>query len=107
MRSKKIRLPMMAGESVSRCIFYAAIALVMAAWFGRTGVALAHEGEPLAPHELWSAWNWDLLILAGLTAAGWSYGTYRYSMKQPCETNLSTSWSTAAFWPRPSCSGGR
>ena len=88
----------MAGESLSRCIFYAAIALVMAAWFGRTGVALAHEGEPLAPHELRSAWNWDLLILAGLTAAGWSYGRGVRALWQRAGRGRGVSqWRVAAF----------
>lgn len=40
------------------------------------GVALAHTGEPLSPHDLWSAWEFDpgvvipLAISAGLYAMG-------------------------------------
>lgn len=34
---------------------------------------LAHAGEPLAPHDLWSAWNWDAPILLGLLFTGWLY----------------------------------
>ena len=39
---------------------------------------LAHDGEALAPHEVWGAWNDDPLLLLGITAAvalylrGWS-----------------------------------
>ena len=34
---------------------------------------LAHVGRPLAPHELWAAWNPDPLVLAGLALLGWVY----------------------------------
>lgn len=35
--------------------------------------ALAHEGKPLAPHDLAAAWAWDPLIIAGLLLSGWLY----------------------------------
>jgi putative membrane protein len=27
---------------------------------------MVHEGAPLAPHDLWTAWSGDPLVLAGL-----------------------------------------
>jgi putative membrane protein len=40
---------------------------------------LGHEGEPLAPHDLWSAWTWEPLVVAGLAFAALVYvaGLYR------------------------------
>jgi putative membrane protein len=35
--------------------------------------ALAHAGEPLAPHDLWRAWNADPLIVLGLVLAAVVY----------------------------------
>ena len=43
-----------------------------------TSAVLAHEGQALAPHEVWGAWNDDPLLLLGITAGiaiylrGWS-----------------------------------
>ena len=42
----------------------------------RPGAILATalaDGAP-APHELWQAWAWDPLLLAGLALAAWAYG---------------------------------
>ncbi|MDQ3538332.1 MAG: cytochrome c oxidase assembly protein, partial [Actinomycetota bacterium] len=36
-------------------------------------VIVAHAGQPPAPHDLWSAWNLDPLLLAGLCLAVWAY----------------------------------
>lgn len=36
-------------------------------------VVLAHAGRPLAPHDLWAAWNLDPVLLAGLVLAGCAY----------------------------------
>jgi putative membrane protein len=33
----------------------------------------AHQGEPLAPHDVWTAWSWDPLILVGLALSAWLY----------------------------------
>ena len=38
------------------------------------GLALVHEGAPLAPHDLWSAWSLDPAVLAGLGITGLLYG---------------------------------
>ena len=34
---------------------------------------LAHAGRPLEPHDLWTAWNADPLLVGGLVAAAWAY----------------------------------
>ncbi len=34
---------------------------------------LAHAGQPLAPHDLWAAWNLHPAPLLGLVLAGWAY----------------------------------
>jgi putative membrane protein len=33
----------------------------------------AHEGQPPAPHDLWTSWNWDPFILASLLLGAWAY----------------------------------
>ena len=35
---------------------------------------LAHAGRPLAPHDLWGAWNLDALLVAGMVLTLWAYG---------------------------------
>lgn len=34
---------------------------------------VAHQGEPMEPHDLWIRWNADPLILLSVTAAAWAY----------------------------------
>jgi putative membrane protein len=53
-----------------------AAALALAALFGSASVALAHDGQPLAPHDLWRAWATDRLALLaiGLAAAVYARG---------------------------------
>lgn len=34
---------------------------------------LAHPGQPIAPHDLWSAWDLDPLVAIPLLMAGWLY----------------------------------
>jgi putative membrane protein len=36
-------------------------------------VAAAHSGEPLAPHDLWAAWQWSPALWIGLGALGLVY----------------------------------
>jgi putative membrane protein len=38
-----------------------------------TGLAAAHDGGPLPPEEVWSAWNWDPLILLSVLLPAWLY----------------------------------
>lgn len=37
------------------------------------GPLLGHVGQPPAPHDLWSAWNLDPLVLVPLVLAGWAF----------------------------------
>lgn len=37
-------------------------------------VALGHEGQPLAPHDVWQAWNWEPFTLTALIVVGLLYG---------------------------------
>jgi putative membrane protein len=34
---------------------------------------LAHPGQPPAPHDLWSTWNLDPVLLGGFLLAAWAY----------------------------------
>jgi cytochrome c oxidase assembly factor CtaG len=34
---------------------------------------LAHEGRPIEPHDLWSAWSWEPPVVAAMALAGWAY----------------------------------
>ena len=34
---------------------------------------IAHAGEPVAPHDLWRAWNLDPPLLVGVFVLGWAY----------------------------------
>jgi cytochrome c oxidase assembly factor CtaG len=36
-------------------------------------MTLTHPGQPLAPHDLWSAWNLDPLLVLGLLLAAWVF----------------------------------
>ncbi|MGH2523889.1 MAG: cytochrome c oxidase assembly protein [Anaerolineales bacterium] len=36
-------------------------------------VAHAHEGRPLAPHDLWVQWNWNITLWLGLILTAWCY----------------------------------
>jgi putative membrane protein len=36
-------------------------------------VVVAHAGRPPEPHDLWSAWGLDPLLLAGIMLAAWAY----------------------------------
>jgi putative membrane protein len=33
--------------------------------------ASAHDGQPLAPHDLWTAWSFEPAVVAGLVLTGW------------------------------------
>lgn len=40
-------------------------------------VIVAHAGQPPAPHDLWSAWNAEPVLIVGFLLAGWAYGRGR------------------------------
>ena len=42
-------------------------------WLLSTQSVMAHDGAPPAPHDLWSAWNRDPLILSGFILVGWLF----------------------------------
>jgi putative membrane protein len=41
--------------------------------FPSTQTASAHDGQPPAPHDLWSAWNWDPVLILSLILSAWLY----------------------------------
>lgn len=43
-------------------------------------VTLGHVGQSLAPHDLWSSWNPDPVIVCGLVLAGWAYRSGWHAM---------------------------
>lgn len=63
------------------------------------GAALAHADEPLAPHDLWSAWNWDFTILLGIALAGLLYTrALRALWKSAGPGGGVTYWQAAGFY---------
>ena len=36
-------------------------------------VLAVHDGQPLQPHDLWSAWAWEPLVVLGLVLSAWMY----------------------------------
>jgi putative membrane protein len=55
-------------------IFLVVVLLVILLWAGfPIQAALGHEGGPLEPDEVWSAWNWDPLILLSILIPAWLY----------------------------------
>src|SRR5687767_9636095 len=36
-------------------------------------IALAHDGVPPTPHDLWRSWYWQPTIVLGLLVAAWVY----------------------------------
>lgn len=57
-------------RSATRWVLVAVATLAVAALPAR---ALAHSGEPPAPHDLWTAWTWDPSILLPLVLGAWLY----------------------------------
>ncbi|RIK35956.1 MAG: hypothetical protein DCC55_28795 [Chloroflexi bacterium] len=59
----------------------------------------AHPDAPTAPHDLWRAWNWDLLLILGLGVATWRYGTGLAELWQRAGRGHSvTFWRAGAFY---------
>ncbi|MCC6173893.1 MAG: cytochrome c oxidase assembly protein [Chloroflexi bacterium] len=56
-----------------------ALGVALLALAGPVGLALAHDGAPPEPHDLWTTWSADPLVIVGLIAGGWLYarGTRR------------------------------
>lgn len=53
---------------------------------------LAHAGQPLAPHDLWTAWNLDPGLIGLLVAAGWMHRRGRSAASRATDV-----WRTWAF----------
>jgi putative membrane protein len=71
---------------------------LLAALLIPSGVAWAHEGEPLSPHDLWSAWNWDASLLLGLGMAAWLYSRGAKGLWRSAGTGRGVSrWQVLSF----------
>jgi putative membrane protein len=55
-------------------------------------VLVAHAGRPLAPHELWSSWNLDPLLLGALALVAVVYARGRRRSRAP------GGWQAWCFW---------
>lgn len=53
---------------------------------------LAHTGRPIAPHDLWTSWNLDPVLLAGLALALWLHRRGRTAPSRPVDR-----WRARAF----------
>lgn len=61
-------------------------------------IALAHDGQPLAPHDLWRAWNWPPVLWMGLGLAGWAYARGLHWLGRRGGSGSATAqWRAAAF----------
>jgi len=49
------------------------LALALALWVAAAPGLLAHQGEPLSPHDLWTAWSWEPGVLLSLALSAWLY----------------------------------
>jgi putative membrane protein len=63
-----------------------------------TQTALAHDGQPPAPHDLWSAWNWEPLIVLSLTLGAWIYARGLQVLRQRPGLRGAGSRQTALGW---------
>jgi putative membrane protein len=82
-------LPRFRGRRSIRALFFAAALSV-----GLATRALAHEGKPPAPHDLWEAWSAEPLVIAGLALSAWFYIRGRRRMA----TDKGRRWETIAFF---------
>src|SRR5688500_9573952 len=63
--------------------------------------ALAHDGQPPAPHDLWSAWNWDPIIILSLMLGGWIYAAGLRELRR-----RTGGWDAALSWRALSFAAG-
>lgn len=61
--------------------------------------ASAHDGQPPAPHDLWSAWNWDAVVILSLILGAWIYaGSQRELRRRVGSQQRSVlSWRAVSF----------
>lgn len=87
-------------------------ALTLALASAPTSAALAHEGKPLQPHDLWAAWSWEPGVVICLALSAWLYfrGVRRLWQDQGGEVKArgegSLSLSAFALRPRPAWGRG-
>ena len=61
-------------------------------------VAHAHDGQPLAPYHLWSAWSFEPAVLVGLALSGWLYVAGVRALWRSAGTGRGVRrWEAAAF----------
>lgn len=59
----------------------------------------AHPGAPLAPHDIWQAWNLDLILIGTLILAAWRYGAGLTELWRRAGYGQGvTYWQAAAFY---------
>lgn len=70
------------------------LACVVALWAVGAGErpVQAHSGLPLAPHDLWRAWNWDPWLLLSLILTGYGYGRGVYALWQRAGRGRGVTW---------------
>ena len=57
-----------------------------------------HDGQPLAPHDLWSAWSWEPLVVIPLLLSAWLYVRGVQALWRNAGSGHGTSrWEAAAF----------
>ncbi len=79
----------MAAARIGAWVAKLAGAIIMAAALsGPARAALAHPGQPPAPHDLWLAWNLEPAILLSLGLTAWAYARGRRA-RQPSRAGLS------------------
>jgi putative membrane protein len=63
-----------------------------------TRTASAHDGQPPAPHDLWSAWNWDPVILLSLILSAWGYAQGQRKLRRRAGLRRSAlDWRAVSF----------
>jgi len=61
-------------------------------------MAPVHEGQPLAPHDLWTAWSWEPVVVASLLLSGWLYSRgVRALWRSAGRGHGIRAWEAAAF----------
>jgi len=63
-----------------------------------TQMVSAHDGQPPVPHDLWSAWNWDPIVVLSLIFGSWAYSAaYREKRRRPGVLHSALGWRAASF----------
>jgi putative membrane protein len=81
-----------------RCRWSGRLGMVCIASAAGVSPALAHDGNPYAPHDLWAVWGWEPWVIAGLALAAWLYGRGAYRLWQASAAGCGLRrWEAAAF----------